>query len=364
METNDLTYYDYLQSAKISDKFFHSIMEGFPQGIIIVNTEDEIIYANFKMAQLTGYSRRELQGKISHSFLHYPDEQEKLKTIMRLRITGIYETYELYIRRKNGSRFLAHTITAPYKDDSGSIKGTISLISDHSVLKREAELEALALGATKSLNAVLIIDKYGKIEWINEGFTKLSGYQLYEIIDTNGELFRKEQTKFFLQKLSESVKEKAPKIFECRNYHKSGSKYWVQCTLTPIIDEHSSVREIVVTETDITEHKSITEELSLVNTKMANSIQQRNTMLAELEKAKVQIEQDAEDKKDLLKSIHTEVQAPVSNMIGLISLLSQTSLTAEQEKYLTALKTSADVLKLFIQDIQERSATKRTSDAT
>lgn len=360
METNDLTYYDYLQSAKISDKFFHSIMEGFPQGIIIANTEDEIIYANFKMAQLTGYSRRELQGKISHSFLHYPDEQEKLKTILKQRTTGSYETYELYIRRKNGSRFLAHTITAPYKD-GGSIKGTISLISDHSVLKREAELEALALGATKSLNAVLIIDKYGKIEWVNEGFTKLSGYHLYEIIDTNGELFRKEQTKLFLQKLSESVKEKAPKIFECRNYHKSGSKYWVQCTLTPIIDEHSSVREIVVTETDITEHKSLTEELSLLNTKMAHSIQQRNRMLGELEKAKEQIEQDAKNKKDLLKSIHTEVETPVSNMMGLIGLLLQTNLTAEQEKYLTALKTSADVLKLFIHDILERSTKTRTS---
>ena len=55
----------------------------------------------------------------------------------------------------------------------------------------EQELEKLALAATQSYNSVIIADKNGKIEWVNEGFTKLTGYELNEVLNTHGELLRK-----------------------------------------------------------------------------------------------------------------------------------------------------------------------------
>jgi len=43
MLTDNLTYYDYLQSASESGKFIFSIMESFPHGIVVANEEDKII---------------------------------------------------------------------------------------------------------------------------------------------------------------------------------------------------------------------------------------------------------------------------------------------------------------------------------
>lgn len=257
MATTDFTYYDYLNDVHESGKFFYSIMESFPEGIILTNQENKVVYANPKIAQMTGYSRKDLLGKLSLQFLHFPDAHNVLADIAAQRIKGIYENYELYIRRKNGSHFLGYTMTSPYQDCDGRAIGTINIITDISLKQKDAELQALASGVAKSLNSVFITDKFGRIEWINKSFTDLSGYQLYELIDTKGELIRPENNERFLEKLSEVVRGKKPLVHEYLNYSKTGRPYWVSSTLTPVLDVHESVKEIIIIETDITIYKGL-----------------------------------------------------------------------------------------------------------
>jgi PAS domain S-box-containing protein len=255
MSTTDFTYYDYLKDVHKSGKFFYSIMESFPEGIILTNKENKVVYANLKIAQMTGYSRNDLLGKLSLQFLHFPDARQALEAIAAQQIKGIYENYELYIKRKNGSHFLGYTIASPYKDTDGQVIGTINIITDISFKQKDAELLAVACGVTKSLNAVLILNKFGRIEWINEGFTKLSGYELYEVIDTKGEILRPENNDQFLEILGEVMHTKKPAAHEYLNYNKFGKPYWVYSTLTPVLDIHGGVKEIIIIETDISIYK-------------------------------------------------------------------------------------------------------------
>jgi len=250
METADLTYYDYLSNASESGKFMYMIMESFPQGIVISDASDKIMYTNFKMAQLTGYSRREMLGKVAAAFLYLPEQQKRLKDIAEQRLAGNYECYELLVKRKTGTPFLGHTITAPYKNMNGEIIGTISVVTDVSITKRTAELEVLAIGATKALNSVIITDRYGKIAWVNEGFTSLSGRQLYEVIDTKGETLRKDNDEF-MSRFQEAVIQKEPLAFEYFNFKKDGKEYKVKATLTPILDAQGDVKDMIIIETDI-----------------------------------------------------------------------------------------------------------------
>ena len=250
MKNSDLTYYDYLSDASESGKFIYLILESFPQGIVISDAADKIIYTNFKMAQLTGYSRKELLGKVAALFLHLPEQQQYLKDIAEQRLFGNYESYELYIKRKTGTPFLGHIITAPYKNLDGKITGTISIINDVTITKRNAELEALAIGATKALNSVIITDKYGKIEWVNEGFIRLSGYHLYEVIDTKGEMLRKNNNEF-INKFNESVNHKKSIACEYININKDGKECKIKATLTPILDSHGDIKDIIIIETHI-----------------------------------------------------------------------------------------------------------------
>ncbi|MBL7930884.1 MAG: PAS domain S-box protein [Bacteroidia bacterium] len=247
----DITYFDYLTDASKSSKFIYMIMESFPQGIVISDQEDRIIYANHKMAQLTGYSRKEMLGKITHHFFHFPDQQSQLKELADSRLAGTYETYELYVRRCSGAPFMAHIITAPYKNLEGNIIGTISIVTDITITKRQAELEALAIAATKSLNSVIITDKHSKIEWVNEGFKRLSGYSLHEVIDTYGEVLRRGHNEYFSSKFAEAVLEKKPVACFYTNFSKSGETYVVKSTITPVLDINGDVKEVIIVETDI-----------------------------------------------------------------------------------------------------------------
>lgn len=353
MLTDNLTYYDYLKNASESGKFIFSIMESFPQGIVVADGEDKIIYANLKMAQLTGYSRKEMIGKIAHIFLHFPEQQKKFKDILEQRAAGVYESYELYIKRKGAKPFLGYTITAPYMNN-GQVAGTISIVTDITIKTRNVELEALAIGATKSLNSVMIADRYGKIEWVNEGFTRLSGFQLYEVIDTKGEILRQDQDPF-LEKLGQAVREKKSIAFECKYRNKSGNEYWVISNLTPVLDEYGGVKEIIIIETDITELKKSKEELVTANKIAEHSLRKGNKMLDELKQAKLRIEETAKAKERFLASMSHEIRTPMNGIIGLVELLLETELTTEQHKYLSALKISGDTLMVVINDILDIS---------
>lgn len=93
--------------------------------------------------------------------------------------------------------------------------------------KSEKEIKKLSFLIGKTDNAILIAQKSGEIRWVNEGFTRLSGYSLDDVVGTHGEILRHgEQTglypqnPFFNQMLTEKqsvtyesiIKRTAPNI--------------------------------------------------------------------------------------------------------------------------------------------------------
>ncbi len=153
----------------------------------------------------------------------------------------------------------------------------------------EQELEKLALAATQSYNSVIIADKNGKIEWVNEGFTKLTGYELNEVLNTHGELLRKGSPTGLSEKESfhESVmKEKFPITYESKNFTKDGKEYWVITTLTPVIGKSGDVERIIAIDSDITLRKQMEQELVSANKIAEHSLMKGNKALNELIKAK------------------------------------------------------------------------------
>ncbi len=201
----------------------------------------------------------------------------------------------------------------------------------------EDRIKELSLIASESKNGILILDKFGKVEWVNDGFTKLSGYTLDEVSGTTADILRKGKDsglKPGTLTYETLVKERKPLIYEAENYTKDGRKYWAQTTLSPLFDEQGEIYKIIAIDSDITRLKKTEKELI---------------------KAKEKAEQSKKAKEQFLANMSHEIRTPMNGIIGFARLLEDSSLTPEQKEYLKAIETSGTNLLVIINDILDFS---------
>ena len=125
------------------------------------------------------------------------------------------------------------------------------------------ELEKLSLIVQKTVNAVIITDASGKIEWINNGFVDMTGYELSEVKGkTPGSLLQGEETNpETIEYMKRSILNQEPFTCEIFNYKKSGVGYWLRINAQPLFDEHGEISQFFAIEEDITFEKQAQEKL-------------------------------------------------------------------------------------------------------
>ncbi len=123
-------------------------------------------------------------------------------------------------------------------------------------------LEKLSIVASETDNAVIIMDKDGNFEWINDGFTRLYGYNFDEFISKLGKNMFEASTNKDIQNILEKAKtEKISVTYESNTNTKNGEIIYVQTTLTPIIDINNKIVKFVAIDTDIRKIKEAEREI-------------------------------------------------------------------------------------------------------
>ena len=132
--------------------------------------------------------------------------------------------------------------------------------------RKQAEIaakhaEKLALVASKTDNAVIITDAHGHIEWANEGFTRVSGYTLEEVMGRRpGEFLQGPATDPNTRQFMRSqIQQGLGFSVEIVNYTKTGRKYWLAIEAQPIHDADGTLRNFIAVESDITERRQLLE---------------------------------------------------------------------------------------------------------
>jgi PAS domain S-box-containing protein len=139
-----------------------------------------------------------------------------------------------------------------------------SITEAHEQLREKAiELRKLSLVASKTENGVIITDKNNTIEWVNDGFTRLSGYTIEEVAGRshNKTLMGPLSDMAAIANLEFTLAQKLNFSGELLQYHKDGSTYWVQINITPII-ENGEVNKYIYIESNITEKKEAEEKMA------------------------------------------------------------------------------------------------------
>jgi len=132
------------------------------------------------------------------------------------------------------------------------------------LLKKNAELEELSMVASETVNSVIITDKDGNIEWVNDGFTRLMGYNQEEVTGkTAGAFLFGAKSDPVKRQLLESRQFTSNNFnTEIIKYRKNGETIWVQENVTRIMDEEENLVKYIFIENDISERKKSEEKMS------------------------------------------------------------------------------------------------------
>jgi two-component system sensor histidine kinase/response regulator len=114
-----------------------------------------------------------------------------------------------------------------------------------------AQEKRLAMVAARTTNGVVITDATGRVQWVNDGFTRLSGYRLHELYGRSLTLLQGPDTDAqAVAAMREGVENGVPFKVEVVNYAQDGRKYWVEIDATPV--EVDGQTQFIAIETDVT----------------------------------------------------------------------------------------------------------------
>jgi ligand-binding sensor domain-containing protein/serine phosphatase RsbU (regulator of sigma subunit) len=155
------------------------------------------------------------------------------------------------------------------------------------------ELKKLSVVASQTNNSVILLDKNGKIEWVNYGFSKMldiSQTDIDKILDrtifdffkdficnnhccVENITFDKDTKKcHVLNKMHYALLHQVSVNYEYIYRTKAGKIIEIQTTLNPIVDENDEIIQFVAIETDITEIQEQKHQIEDVNKVMTDSI--------------------------------------------------------------------------------------------
>ena len=160
-------------------------------------------------------------------------------------------------------------------------------VKDISERKRaEEEFKRLAIVAKKIQNAVIITDAQGQIEWVNEGFTNLTGYKCEEVVGNLGYFLQGEETDAeMVEKIRENMLTRQPFSGEVYSYTKDGKGFWMSISITPTYDRKTEVQGFVAVQMDITERKTMEDELRRAHSELEARVVKRTAALVEANQA-------------------------------------------------------------------------------
>jgi PAS domain S-box-containing protein len=117
------------------------------------------------------------------------------------------------------------------------------------------------------MSAIIVTDARGVMEWVSEGFTRITGYPIEEAVGrVPGELLQGADTdRTAAAQIGAALRDRRPVASELINYTKDGRAIWIGMHIRSMIDERGVVSGHVAIQADITERHERRQALEQMN---------------------------------------------------------------------------------------------------
>ena len=279
------------------------ILHSAGEGIYGLDLQGRATFVNPAVAQMTGYTIKELLGQPIHAMLYHsnadntPHPWEACPVFDTLTTGAVHQDGEGLLWRKNGTNFLVEYVSTPIHEGE-TIAGAVVTFND--ITERKRAEQALRLSRERYTLAVNA-GKVGVWDWdIESGHIYLDpllkallGFDESEIpskIDAWASHIHPDDLERVMLGVREHLEGKTPHYeIEHRMVHKQGSIRWFLARGTVLRDSSGKPHRLVGTDSDITERKEVEVALQRVKEELELKVEERTI---ELKRANEQLVAD------------------------------------------------------------------------
>jgi PAS domain S-box-containing protein len=228
-------------------------------GVVFLSPTGEITWANESLSKLSGFQTSDILGRTPFELLKGPlSDPEIISKDIEAINHGNGFAADIIFYKQDKTWFWAHFVIQPLKNEQGELKEFFGIIQDVTEEKaKEDKLKVLSQMAEDNINAVVIADAEGRINWINKSFTEMTGFTLDEVIGKKPGHFLQgpESDRTTIEYLSSQIKKGEPFNTEIINYNKKKEKYWVRIQGQPIKNDKEEIIGFFALKEEITQEK-------------------------------------------------------------------------------------------------------------
>lgn len=314
---------------------FSTLINLLEEIVFRCDTTGRIELLNPSWARKLGYP---VETSIGQSLLDHVPNNKTREALRSAFAENNPITFE--IQMTTGFSELRSFILRASRDDEAWYGSLIDITDQQLTLRalRDSEQRSrkLSLVAQSTDNIVIITDAEGRIDWVNEGFERATGYQLAEVRGrTPGDFLQGPGSDLqTIAHMRKAISRGLGFEVEIINYSKQGEPYWVAIDCQPVHTSDGQIESFIAIERDISASKQAE---------------------VAMRKARDEAQSLSRARTRFVANMSHEIRTPLNAILGMSSLLDETNLTTEQRTCIETIQNSGKALLALVNDVLDFS---------